>query len=109
MAPPLPPDLDRVGDDLVAAAALAIDRRGRRRRLIARAAGTGAAAMAALAWLVPATLGPAERSHDMLLARSVSLVEPARPAACDLPRGGRPALPACQAGEPIPLGRPGRW
>jgi hypothetical protein len=110
MAPPLPPDLERVGDDLVAAAARALAARGRRRRLLARTASTAIVAVIAAAALVPARLGPAAHNgSDVLLARAASIQPPGLPAACDQPRGGRLSLPACAAGEPIRLGRPRRW
>lgn len=108
MAPRLPPDLERVGDDLVAAAERALARRHARRRLLARIAATSVAAVAALSALVPAALGPAIRggaSASLL----VQVEPPGLPVACDLPRGGRLSLPACAAGEPIRLGRPRRW
>jgi hypothetical protein len=107
MAPRLPPDLARVGDDLVAAAERTLDARRARRRLLARTAATSLAAVAALTALVPAALGPAVRRADTTLF--VQVQAPGLPAACDLPRGGRLTLPACSAGEPIRLGRPRRW
>jgi hypothetical protein len=110
MAPRLPPDLDRVGDHLVAAAERMLAARRRRHRLIARTASTGVAALLALAALAPAGLGPGLRDDgQLLLARAPSVEPPGLPAACDQPRGGRLTLPACAAGEPIRLGRPRRW
>jgi hypothetical protein len=110
MPPRLPPDLDRVGDQLVAAAARDVAARRRRRRLIARTASTAVAALIALAALIPAGLNPAVRSGaGLLLARAPAVEPPGLPAACDQPRGGRLSLPACAAGEPIRLGRPRRW
>jgi hypothetical protein len=108
MAPRLPPDLARVGDDLVAAAERAVARRHARRRLIARLAATSVAAVAALTALVPAALGPANRGGTSA-SLFVRVEPPGLPVACDLPRGGRLSLPACLAGEPIRLGRPRRW
>lgn len=110
MAPRLPPDLDHVGDHLVAAAERILAARRRRQRLIARTASTGAAALLALAALAPAHLSPGLRDgDDVLLARATSFEPPGLPAVCDQPRGGRLTLPACAAGEPIRLGRPRRW
>jgi hypothetical protein len=106
MAPRLPPDLERVGDDLVAAAERSLAARGARRRLIGRTAATSLVALAALTALVPAALGPANRGDGVIM---VEVQPPGLPAACDLPRGARLALPACAAGEPIRLGRPRRW
>jgi hypothetical protein len=110
MPPRLPPDLDRVGDQLVAAAERSFAARGRRRRLTARIASTAVAALVALAALIPAGLNPAVRSGAaLLLARAPAVEPPGLPAACDQPRGGRVSLPACAAAEPIRLGRPRRW
>jgi hypothetical protein len=109
MAMHLPPDLERVGDDLAAAAARALAARRRRRRLLARIASTAGAALVAAAWLVPGALGPAGRASDLLLARAPTIETPGLPVACDQPRGGRLALPACATGEPIRVGRPRRW
>jgi hypothetical protein len=103
--PQLPPDLERVGDELVAAAARAADARRHRRGLAGRLAATAVTAVLAGAGLVPAALGPAERASEVLLAGST----PALPAACDQPRGGRVTLPACSAGDPMRIGRPRRW
>jgi hypothetical protein len=108
MAPRLPPDLVRVGDDLVAAAERTLQARRARRRMLARTAATSLAALAALTALVPAALGPATRGANAGLV-VVQLEPPGLPAACDQPRGGRLLLPACAAGEPIRLGRPRRW
>jgi hypothetical protein len=110
MAARLPPDLERVGDDLVAAAAHALAARRRRHRLLARIASTGVAALIAVAALAPTALDPVARStSELLLARAPTFTPPGLPAACDQPRGGRLSLPACAAGEPIRLGRPRRW
>jgi hypothetical protein len=106
----LPPDLERVGDDLVAAAARSLAARRTRRRRVARTASTCVAATVALTAFAPAALGPAVPSPtDVLLARA-SVIEPTRlPVACDQPGGRRVLLPICAAGEPIRLGRPRRW
>ena len=110
MAPRLPPDLERVGDDLVAAAARELAARRTRRRRLARAATTSAAAIVAFIALAPAALGPAvRRTSDVLLARAAVFEPPGLPALCDPPRGGHISLPACAAGEPIRFGRPRRW
>jgi hypothetical protein len=105
MAPRLPPDLERVGDELIAAVARSVQARRRRRRVAARSVLTGLAALAAAAAFAPAGLAPSTGGGaDPLLARV-----PAVPAACDQPTGGRLALPVCAAGDPVPLGRPRRW
>jgi len=106
----LPPELERVGDDLVAAAARALAARRHRRGVAVRIASTAVAAVLAGAWLVPAALGPAVRGSEVLLARTTAFEAPGLPAACDQPpRGGRVTPPACSAGETIRLGRPRRW
>ena len=68
----LPPELDRLGDDLVAAARLKTARRERRRRL-ALAGVVGALAFAALN---PATLDPAHRDVFILTASAEQFVQP---------------------------------
>jgi hypothetical protein len=113
---PLPPDLDRVGDELVGAAARALAARRRRRRLIGRLVATAVAGVLSAAWLVPATLGPAVRSENRLLARVTPSAAssgfdavPGLPAVCDLPPAGRLTLRSCRPDEPIRPGRRGRW
>jgi hypothetical protein len=99
----LPADLDRIGDQLAAAAARSIASR-RRRRLALR---TGVTAAVVLTALAPAALGPAERvpgAAPLLLASA-----PAIPTACDQPRGGRFEIPACRPAPALTIGRPGRW
>jgi hypothetical protein len=104
---PLPPDLERVGDDLVAAASRDVATRRHRRGLAARTVGTLVAAVLSGALLLPAALGPSMRNP--LLARTDALeAVPAQPTACDLP-GGRVTLPACTPGDPMRIGRPRRW
>jgi hypothetical protein len=103
----LPSDLDRVGDDLVAAAERAIVARRRRAGLAARTAATGVAALIAAAALLPGALGPGTRApSDLALVRAPAV---AVPVGCDQPRSRRVVLPACAAGDPIRLGRPRRW
>jgi hypothetical protein len=110
MPPRLPPDLERVGDDLVAAATRSLAARRTRRRRLARTASTGVAALVSLAALIPAALGPAELNPSrVLLARATGIEPPGLPVVCDQPRGGRISLAVCAAGEPIRLGRPRRW
>jgi peptidoglycan/LPS O-acetylase OafA/YrhL len=124
MAKRLPPDLQRVGDELVAGVERSLAARRRRRRLFAHSALTGVAALAAAAAFVPSTTGPgAGRSSATPTAGALFAAHiPAVPAACDLPLGGRLSAPACRASasasggtsatttsDPVPLGRPGRW
>jgi hypothetical protein len=107
---PLPPDLDRVGEDLVAGASRQIAARQHRRALATRMAGTAVAALLAGAVLLPAALGPSTRNGaSVLFARTVVLDAPALPAACDQPHGGRLRLAACATADPMRIGRPRRW
>ena len=90
----LPPDLARLGNDLVEAARRTTTaRRARRRRIVAAVLG-GALAFAAL---TPAGLDSADR--DVTVAAAEALP----PAGCDLARS-RPAPAACEG--PMVLHRP---
>jgi hypothetical protein len=91
----LPPDLDRLGHDLVTAARRNTARRAARRRF-AVAALTGALAFAAL---TPAALGPAHR--DLPVAAAAEGF--ARPG-CDHARGARFTMVGCEG--PMVLHRP---
>jgi hypothetical protein len=91
----LPPDLARLGDDLVVAAQRAAARRERRRR-IAAAAAVGAATFIAF---TPAALGPAQRTLTFADA-TTRYAEPG----CDHPRGARFTMAACEG--PMVLHRP---
>lgn len=68
----LPPDLDRLGDDLVAAAHRTSSRRARRRRL----ALAGMVGALAFGGLNPATLDPSQRDVFILHASAEQFVEP---------------------------------
>ena len=84
----LPPDLARLGDDLLVAARRNATRRERRRR-VALAVSIGALAFAAL---TPAALGPAQR--QITIAETAAGL--GRPA-CEHPRGARfTMVAACQ-------------
>jgi hypothetical protein len=87
----LPPDLLRLGDDLVAAARHTTRARRTRRRRFAAAALTGALAFAAL---TPATLDPAHRDLAVAAAGDVASM-------CDLARTG---VVVCEG--PMVLHRP---
>jgi hypothetical protein len=94
----LPPDLARLGDDLVAAARRTTRvRRGRRRRFVAVTALTAALVVAAL---TPAALDPGP-SRFTIVAAAERL---APPPPCDHTRGTRYALVACEG--PMVLHRP---
>lgn len=103
----LPPDLEHVGDHLVAAAERTIVVRRHRVLLLARTCATGLAALLAAAVLLPGALGPGMREHGDLALVSARHV--AVPLGCDQPRGRQAALPACAAGDPLRTGRPRRW
>jgi hypothetical protein len=91
----LPPDLARLGDDLVAAARRTTGARRARRRRFALTALCGALAFAAL---TPAALDPAYR--DLAVAWTDSDAR----LACDQPRGARFTMVACE--RPMVLNRP---
>jgi hypothetical protein len=106
----LPPDLERLGDQLVAGAERAVATERRRTRL-ARLTATGVAAAAAIGALAPAALNPSERAavHGRALLARAALV-PAYSSPCDQPRGNRFTLPDwCRAQPPITVGHPRRW
>jgi hypothetical protein len=84
MSEQLPPDLSRIGDQLVRATERRVEARRRRTALLARLAATGVAAALALAALYPGVLGRAERSADAL--RLASSGTSYVPTACDQPR-----------------------
>ena len=84
----LPPDLDRLGDQLVAAARRSSARRERRRRLVV----SGVVGALAFAGLTPAPLGPADRTGVLEAAASEDFAPPG----CDHARGARYTLAACE-------------
>jgi hypothetical protein len=92
MSQPLPPDLRRLGDEIVAAAER--DLRSRRRR---RAASLTCAAAALAALMVgagvPGVLAPAERTGDAP-AIALAAAPPEHRPGCDLPRTATFAYPA---------------
>jgi hypothetical protein len=99
----MPPDLDRLGDQLAAAAARTRDKRHRRadqRRRFALAGVVGA-----LAWtvLTPAPLGPGLRGVTL------ANVAPVMPPGCDTPRGAGFMLPRCEAAHAAVPHRPYAW
>jgi hypothetical protein len=91
----LPPDLARLGDDLVAAARRTNSARHARRRRFAVAALSGALAFAAL---TPAALDPAQRDLAAASSETVATL------GCDHARGTRLALVGCP--QPVVLHRP---
>jgi hypothetical protein len=94
----LPPDLARLGDDLVRAARRATARRRRTRRL---AVATAAGALA-LAALTPAALDPAQRA--VTVADRAGSYEPP---GCQSPRRAQFTMAACESSRI--LNRPAAW
>jgi hypothetical protein len=100
----LPPDLDRLGDQLARAAGntLAARRARREQRLrVALAAVIGALAFAAL---TPANLGQAV--HEL---GGVALVSATIPAGCEHAHGDGYMLPRCAAAQAAVPHRPYAW
>jgi hypothetical protein len=92
----LPPDLARLGDELVAAARRTAGLRRARRRRFAVAVLAGALAFGAL---TPAALDPAHR--ELTIA---TVAAKPTPAGCDHARGARTTLVGCEG--PMVLYRP---
>ena len=108
----LPPDLDRLGDQLAAAAARSLAARRRRTALVARLAATAVVAVLAFTAFAPARLGPGavtERGRALLALASVTVSDPPVPIACDQPRGGRLLLAACRPAPAVTRGRARRY
>jgi hypothetical protein len=97
----LPPDLNRLGDQLAAAAAGTRDKRRRRGELRRRLAVAGVTGAIAFAALTPASLGPASRDFALVSA----FVQPG----CDHPRGSGFMLPRCEAARAARPHRPYAW
>ena len=99
----LPPDLDRLGDQLAAAAGRAREQRHRRaeqRRRLATAGVVGALAFVAL---TPAPLSPALREFTF------ANVLPVVPPGCETPRGSGFMLPRCEPADAAVPHRPYAW
>jgi hypothetical protein len=79
----LPPDLDRLGDQLASAAGRTLERRRRRSERRRRMATAGVIGAVAFAVLTPAQLGPAVRT---LSGASLAAAVDPRPW-CERPRG----------------------
>jgi hypothetical protein len=90
----LPPDLERLGDQLAGAAARTATAARLRREARRRLALTAALGALAFAALTPAALGPAHRGP---FARLAALPAEDAPSRCDQPRGAHFALPECEA------------
>jgi hypothetical protein len=100
----MPPDLDRLGEQLATAAGRTLDRRRRRserRRRIATAGIVGALAFAAL---TPAQLGPAIRTLS-----GASLAAVTERPWCEPPRGVNLRLERCTPAQAAVPHRPYAW
>jgi len=84
MSAPLPPDLSRLGDQLLTAAQRRIASRRRRAELLARLASAGIAGALLFAMLTPGPLGPADRGEGPAFASAPAAAQVA--ADCDQPR-----------------------
>ena len=84
MPEPLPPDLSRLGDELVRATERRARVLRRRAALRSRIAATGVAAVLAVAFLAPFQLHGGERPAEPRQLASSTVY---RPVACDQPRG----------------------
>jgi hypothetical protein len=88
----MPPDLDRLGEQLAAAAGRTATERRRRRERRRRVATAGLVGAIAFAVLTPAPLGPAIHSlTHTTLAAAASDVSPG----CEYPRGSGYLLQRC--------------
>jgi hypothetical protein len=98
----LPPDLDRLGDALAAAAQRTLDAR-RRRGARMRMAMVGVAGALAAAVLVPGPLGPAQQRRELDLQIASASVPIYQATVCGQPRGARFTEPrSCEMLRPAP-------
>ena len=108
MAPPLPPDLDRLGASLTKATARAVALRQARRQLLARVGACLAAALMVLAVTAPSRLGHADLAFppDSGGVVFTAAVEGTLAVGCDRPHGAvaqRDGAPAdCTIRRPQP-------
>jgi hypothetical protein len=101
----LPPDLDRLGDQLARAAAGTLAARRARRERRARIATAGVVGALAFATLTPAALGPAVR--DITTTRLASFT--ALPRGCEHLHGHAFLMERCDAAEAAVSHRPYAW
>jgi hypothetical protein len=97
----LPPDLDRLGEQLASAAARRRDERHRLGELRRRVALAGVIGALAFVMFSLSHLGPAIR--DFTLASTVD------PPGCEHPRGAGFMLPRCEPAPPAQPHRPYAW
>jgi hypothetical protein len=103
----MPPDLDRLGEQLASAAGKTLARRQRRSEQRRRMTIAGIVGAIAFATMTPASLGPAVRqlAGSPLATAAVSYVPPG----CDHPRGSGFMLPRCEPADPAVPHRPYAW
>jgi hypothetical protein len=100
----MPPDLDRLGEQLASAAGRTMEQRRWRRERRRRLATAGLVGAMAFAALTPAELGPAIRG----LTGSPLAAASQRPW-CEHPRGAGFMLARCQTAAPAVPHRPYAW
>jgi hypothetical protein len=99
---PLPPDLERLGEQLAAAAESTRDRRRQRAEQRRRLAIAGVVGAIALAVLTPGQLGPAIREFTLANATVI-------PPGCETPRGSGFMLARCEPARAARPHRPYAW
>jgi hypothetical protein len=99
----LPPDLDRLGDQLTRAASSTLAARRRRHEQRRRVAMSGVIAALAFGALTPAALGPAAR--ELGATALVAFTEPG----CEYPHGPGVMLARCKPAERAVPHRPYAW
>ena len=97
----MPPDLDRLGEQLAAAAGHTLENRRRRSHRRRRMAAAGVISVIAFAVLMPAQLGPAIRTLS-----GASLASTTERPWCELPRGTGFRLERCKPADAAVPHRP---
>jgi hypothetical protein len=100
----LPPDLDRLGEQLASAAVKTLSKRWRRSEQRRRVTVAGIVGAIAFAAMTPATLGPAMRQ---LASSPLATYEV--PPGCEHPRGSGFMLPRCVPADAAVPHRPYAW
>jgi len=100
----MPPELDRLGEQLAAAAGRTLQIRRRRSDRRRRMATAGVIGVIAFAVLTPAELGPAIRTLS-----GASLASTTERPWCDLPRGTGFRLERCKPADAAVPHRPYAW
>jgi hypothetical protein len=100
----MPPDLDRLGDQLAQAAGDTLARRRLRSEQRRRMTIAGVVGAIAFAILTPGSLGPGIRE-----LAGAPLAVTYEPPGCDLPRGAGYMLPRCEPADAAVPHRPYAW